>query len=679
MRRCFYPKLALAGIRKNRRFYYPYLLTCIGMIMMFYLIAFLSESTAVANIKHGSNVMLCLRLGKFVIAVFAGIFLLYTNSFLMKRRKRELGLYSVLGMNRKNMARLLTWESVMTAGISLTAGLGFGIAFSKLTELLLLNLMGQEVGYGLQLSADAVLHTVRLFVEIFLLLLLWNLFSMRKSSPLALMREEQAGERPPKANWVLALFGAALLGGAYALAVSCKDPLTTVFLFMIAVVMVIVATYLLMISGSVTLCRFLQKKKRYYYRRKHFVAVSSMGYRMRRNGASLASICILSTMVLVMLSSTASLYFGKEDTFHQLYPREMNLHLGYGGATVFSEEAVSEARELITQTLREKNATAQREIDARRIGCNISIEGKLVRLRADWQHQLFQQDNTHRLQIFSLEDYNRVFGENETLGEQEVLLCCEQGVLPGDDLEIEGVGSFHIKKRVKGAEILGDTTINVTQSVYLIVSRLNEMAESMKATVMGKTEDGISLSWTYRFDVGGTPEQQHDMMGALRKNLSEMVSEQEENSITSLWSQIREEEIQDFLSAYGGLFFLGIILSVMFAAATILMIYYKQISEGYEDEKRFEIMQKIGMTRNDIRKNINAQMLTVFFAPLLLAGVHLTFAFPMIWNSLQLFGLHNLSLLILVTVLCFGCFAVLYCLLYRLTSQVYYSIVSGVH
>lgn len=678
MRRCFYPKLAMVGIRKNRRFYYPYLLTCIGVIMMFYLIAFLSDSTAVANIKQGGNVILCLNLGTFVIAVFAGIFLLYTNSFLRKRRKRELGLYSVLGMSRKNMARLLAWESILTAGISLTAGLGLGIAFSKLAELILLNLTGQEIDYGLQLSADAVLHTVLLFAGIFLLLLLWNLFSIRKSSPLALMREEQAGERPPRANWVLALLGAGLLGGAYALAVSCKDPLTTLFLFMIAVVMVIVATYLLMISGSVTLCRFLQKKKRYYYRKKHFVAVSSMSYRMRRNGASLASICILCTMVLVMLSSTSSLYFGKEDTFHQLYPREMGLHLGYGGVTAFPEEMIQETRELITQTLQEKNATAQEVIDARRISCNISMEGQRLKLRADWQHQLFREDNTYRLQIFSLEDYNRAFGEAETLGEQEVLLCAEQGVLPEEHLEIEGVGSFHIKKRIKGAEMLGDTTIEVTQSVYLVVSRLNEMAERMKAIDADKAEDGVSLSWMYRFDVGGTPEQQNEIMGELRRNLSQMVSEKE-TCITSLWSQVREVEIQDFLSAYGGLFFLGIVLSVMFAAATILMIYYKQISEGYEDEKRFEIMQKIGMTRQDIRKSINAQMLTVFFAPLLLAGVHLAFAFPMIWNSLKLFGLHNLSLLVWVTVLCFGCFAVLYCLLYRLTSQVYYSIVSGVH
>ena len=325
MKMTFYPKMAWMGIRKNSRMYIPYLLTCAGMIAMYYIMAFLAFSNVLLKVEGGEILNAIMGLGSIVIGVFALIFLFYTNSFLIRRRKKEFGLYNILGMGKANLAHVLIWENVMSFLISLGGGLTVGILLSKFSELCLLKLVHMETGFSMQIDWEALCRTVTLFAVIFLLLLLNALRQVRLANPIELLHSEQVGEKPPRANWILAIAGAVILAGGYYIAVSIEDPITAMLWFFVAVVMVIIATYLLFIAGSVTLCRILQRKKKYYYKTQHFISVSSMMYRMKRNGAGLASICILGTMVLVMLSSTICMYVGAEDALRDLYPRNIDV------------------------------------------------------------------------------------------------------------------------------------------------------------------------------------------------------------------------------------------------------------------------------------------------------------------------------------------------------------------
>jgi putative ABC transport system permease protein len=320
MNLCFYPRLAWEGIRKNKRMYFPYILTGSVMVMMFYILSFLEDSPALTQMNGGTVLVTILPLGCIVIAVFSLLFLFYTNSFLIKQRYREFGLYNILGMDKRNISRLMVWETAFTAILALIIGLVAGIALSKGAELILLNLLGMDISYTLGISILSVRNTAVIFAAIYMVLLVNSLIQIRRSKPLELLHSSKVGEKVPKFTWLFAAVGILLLGCAYYIAVSIEEPITALSYFFIAVIMVIAGTYLLFISGSVTFCRLLQKNKRYYYKPNHFVSVSSMVYRMKRNGAGLASICILLTMVLVMLSSTTTLYFGEEDAIKNRYP-----------------------------------------------------------------------------------------------------------------------------------------------------------------------------------------------------------------------------------------------------------------------------------------------------------------------------------------------------------------------
>ena len=342
MKGTFYPKFALSGIKNNKRFYLPYILTCVGMIMMFYIVNFLAVSKAVGSVSGGETAQMMLRLGAWVIAIFSAAFLFYSNSFLMKRRKKEFGLYNILGMEKKHIGIILFFENLFVLLFSLVTGLFFGVLFSKLFELGLVRMIGADPSFVFSVSVRRLTFTAAVFAAIFFLLFLNSIRQVRSSEAIVLLNSESAGEKPPRANYVLGILGILILAAAYLLAVSIKEPLSALSLFFVAVITVIVATYLIMISGSVVLCRILQKNKRYYYKPEHFISVSSMKYRMKRNGAGLASICILSTMVLVMISSTTSLYFGAEDALKERYPKDINVDLNFLSPDAASDAAIDD-------------------------------------------------------------------------------------------------------------------------------------------------------------------------------------------------------------------------------------------------------------------------------------------------------------------------------------------------
>lgn len=664
-----YPRLAWQGITKNKRLYLPFLLTCVGMVMMTYILLSLASSPILKTFPGGGIMPMILGMGSFVMAAFAVLFLFYTNSFLIRRRNREFGLYNILGMGKGNLAKVLAWETVIMALISIVGGEVLGIALGKLFELLLVNIVDGTVQMQFTVSVPATTMTTILYLAIFALLFLRSLVTVCKTNAAALLRSEACGEKPPKANWVFGLAGFLILGAAYYIAVTIKQPLTALAVFFIAVLMVIAATYLIFISGSVVLCRALQKNKRYYYQKNHFISVSSMAYRMKRNGAGLASICILATMVLVMLSSTTCLYFGKEDALRTRYPSDLSVELRFvkdeGG---MDEANIAIARGMIEDVIKQDGLDVQGQFDI----CSAWFSGLLTGntfTRAQ-ESTLMDYERAVDLTILPLEDYARMMGERLTLEPGEAYLCSPRMAYTQPDIRI-GELTYQIKGQLPSFGGFGADSANITTTIYLIVPDFDAAVNALRTQ---NTRYPVVVSWQYSFDSGSPDEAQiaflRDMMGTFADNREGLV-------YASYTVESIASNREDFVGTYGSLFFLAILLSIVFLAAAVLILYYKQISEGYEDQARFEIMQRVGMTKTDIRKSINSQLLLVFFLPLLFAGLHLCFAFPFIHKLLILFNLTNLKLLIGTTVITFAIYAVFYTLVYRITSNSYYSIVAG--
>lgn len=668
MRMGFYAKLAVNGIRKNARLYVPYLLTCAGMVMMFYIVSYLQDTPVLAGIRGGEEMQAMLSLGSGVMGVFGAIFLLYTNSFLIRRRKREFGLYNMLGMGKGNIARVLFWEALLVLAGTMAIGLAAGVAISKLAELLLVNIMHGNVTFNFTVSPRAMLLTAAVFCVIHVLLLIKALLQIRTASAVNLLRSESAGEKPPRANWVLAILGLILLAVAYYLAVTIKQPLSAMAMFFVAVILVILATYLLFIAGSVAVCRMLQKNRRYYYKARHFVSVSSMAYRMKRNGAGLASICILSIMVLVTVSSTTGLYFGSEDSLRSRYPRDITLIAKAEDVSMLSDEKRDAARELVDAYVAEHDATAHNFRDFRVVSVTGAMKDGAITTDPQEAGLHITDSTIYQVNFLPLPDYNRICGTNETLADDEALISLKRGDYGWDSISVDSKVAYRTRKAPVVFQESGMAAVDVVDTIYVAVNDL----QGLQPLLQG--DNRFSQQWEYGFDSMLSDEDQWEMTHQMDVELSDGLHRL---GMKYVYLEGIAENRYDFYGTYGGFFFLGILLSIVFLFAAVLIIYYKQISEGYEDQKRFEIMQKVGMTRKNIRKSINSQLLTVFFLPLVGAGVHLAFAFPMIRRMLILFNLTNTRLLVETTGITFLAFALIYTLVYRKTSNAYYAIVSG--
>lgn len=679
MKTGLYARLAWTGMVKNRRLYLPYLLSCTGMVLMFYILLGLSGSPMLAHMSGGGSsaiILRILRLGTVVMAVFSLLFLFYTHSFLIRRREREFGLYNVLGMGKGNIARILLWETAITYGVTAGAGLILGVVLYKLAELGLVRLLRDTVTYTLSVSVSSLLVTAALFAVIQALILLNSLRQLHTVNAIALLRSENVGERPPRAKWVLTLAGVVLLGGAYWLAVSIKEPLAALLWFFAAVIMVILATYLLFISGSVTLCRGLQSNKSYYYDPRHFVSVSSMAYRMKRNGAGLASVCILATMVLVMISSTTCLYFGQEDAVNARYPHDLAVTV-YGGEKLLDEKEMAELRQGVENTVFNFGGEVSNVAEYRELSLSGLLDGGNLTVDASGASAT---DNTHVIQIHfvPLEEYNALTGQSLTLEDGQVYVATLRTEFDSDTLSIDGGMTRHVMKR-EIPMLGGPSAADITPSLMVVVRDFEQFVPELQDYLEGKYGWHPVAYWNYGFDTDLPENQQANVDGVtpnLKAALDEYLSHVKSDWNAAVSVESKAGNRADFYGTYGGLFFLGIMLSIVFIFAAVAILYYKQLSEGYEDQSRFDIMQKVGMTKGDIRRSINSQLLTVFSLPLLMAGVHLCFAFPFIHKLLMLFNLDNKGLLIGTTAVSFAVFAVLYALVYKLTGNAYYHIVA---
>ena len=675
----FYPRLAASGIRKNRRMFVPYLLTCTGMVMMFYIVMFLAVTDAIDAQMGRDTIRSIFALGSWVIAIFSAIFLFYTNSFLIRRRKKEFGLYNILGMGKRNIGRVLFWETLMVALLSIGAGLFAGILFSKLAELGFVYILRGDVTYDFAVPAVAVIRTAQVFGVIFVLLLLNAIRQVRFASAVDLMRSESAGEKPPKGNWLIGLIGLALLGAAYYISVTIPDPVTALVLFFVAVVMVIIATYMIMIAGSVFFCRLLQKKKSYYYQPNHFVSVSSMVYRMKRNGAGLASICILSTMVLVMMASTTCLYFGEESAIRVRYPREINMRFYMADESFTGQNAVR-LKDYIDARLAQRcgvvpeNGYSYRSATVAGLVTGATVELDASRVGAFGVNTF---SDVYKFCFVPLADYNAIMGTDETLGDGEALVYTEGKEYAGDVISFSGGNTFRIKKQLGEFVPDGEAAAMIASRMVLVVPDVwDAVAGIIDLAVYNTGNRMVSLLWIYNFDTGLPAQEQVELYNGLYEIFNDRDVRESLGYSTCRYSG-QEYERRDFYGLFGALFYIGIILSIVFILAAVLIIYYKQISEGYEDQSRFEIMQKVGMTKREIRTSINSQLLTVFFLPLAFAAMHLAFAFPIIRKLLLAFNLNNVPLFAATTGLSFVIFDLFYMIVYRITSHAYFNIVSG--
>ena len=676
MKAGFYPKMAVSGMRKNGRLYVPYIATCILMVSVFYIMHLLGFSDMLEGIAGAGTARDMLALGTVVMAVFGTIFLFYTQSTLIKGRLKEFGLYSVLGMNRRNLGKIIFFETLITWFTAVTGGIAIGIGLSKLAELGFRKMIGIGSSYKFIISWQSILTTVIVYSFIFFLIFLNAARKVRFSRAINLIHSDKTGEKPPKANWFIGIAGLLIMLSGYVIALKIEQPLSALIWFFVAVILIIIGTYITLIAGSVLLCRILQKNKKYYYKTNHFVSVSSMAYRMKRNGAGLASICILLTMVLVIMSSTSSLYLNREEVLHNHYPRQINCSANNYGFSGDYEETASKLEDEIIKKTNEFGTEAKDIISISY--CDISGYFENGRLDVDINPlemtTTIDYDKVVVAYFISLEDYNGLTGKEEVLSNGEVLAAVN-GNLPIEDSISIGSETFKVAKKISSNEgSLKNIGMNgLVSSLIIVTDDFNGVASRFKDIKDYRGEPMLVWEWKLAFDTGLDESQEQELNNRLRSYIRD---ELYTGDFYSIRSESRSEQREDFVKTFGGLFFLGILLSVIFLVSCVLIIYYKQISEGFEDQSRFGIMQKVGMTKENIKNSINSQMFTVFLIPIILACVHLATVLPIVHKLLMLFGHNNVPLLLISAGVCVLVCGIVYAVIYKLTSNAYYRIVS---
>ena len=660
MKMSFYPKLAAGNMKKNARTYVPYMLTCIITVAMYYIVKSLSQNPGVKEMIGGGYLSELMFIGSHVVALFAVIFLFYTNSFLVKRRKKEFGVFNILGMEKRHLAWVLGWETAYLALGSLVLGLLLGIIMDKAMYLLVGKIIGGGVPLGFFVSARVIGQTVQIFAVIFLLICINAIRQVHVADPIALLQAGNAGEKEPSTRWLLALAGLVSVGGGYYIAVTVSDPVASLLLFFVAVVLVIIGTYLLFTAGSIALLKILRKNRKYYYRTRHFVSVSGMIYRMKQNAVGLANICVLSTMVLVMVSTTTSLMIGMEDVVRERYPADIMVY--------FKEDAPQGNQayiEAIRALQRERGLAVKNEMAYLYLGLSASHEYKY-----EESHELgvtSALDSMDELFLITLDDYNAVMKERKTLEEGEVMVYSNRTSYDLPVFKLLG-REYRVAEKLDSFVGNGQYSANMSNTIYIVVPDREALLEIYDAQRELLGENARSIRQVYGFDMDADEEEQN----AFYNDLLDCMAQ---NGISAV-TEARAEAKSSFISLYGGLFFIGVFLGVLFVMATVLIIYYKQISEGYDDRERFSIMQKVGMSRDEVKSAIHSQVVTVFFLPLIVAGIHVTAAFPLISKLLVLMQLTNTKLFIACTGACFLVFAVMYVFVYNLTARTYYRIVS---
>lgn len=638
-----YNVLALEGIKKNKQLYLPYIISSVCIIAITYIVSYFCYSKTIISSVGGEVISSIMLLGYMVMALFSLIFIFYTHSFLFKRRKKEFGLYNVLGLAKKDICKIVFLDNIYVDIITIVLGLGVGILFSKFAELAYFKIVAKPYSIAFNLPTLSLMMTLICFLGIYFLILVSSIISVYKNDTIAFLKADSSGEKAPRANFLIALLGLIILAFAYYLAITIDDPVQAMLTFFFAVILVIVATYLLFIAGSVTLCKILAHNKKYYYKLNHFISVSSMSFRMKRNGSGLASICILATMVLVMLSSTSSLYFGAKSSNKKLFPYEYSINYNYD-----TYDELINANETITSFVESKDFKIKEKIEYHNINFYSPLEGNRVVIESN-------SLDYAKMTFIDIDEYNKLYGTDYILKDDECLLYEYIGEYKHDSIVV-GDDAYKVIDKVEKMPIDYVSATYMANNYFFVVNDLEPISNSLK--------DICKNTYIVQFDV------YNDSL-----SLYNLINE-EYTSDTPYFFESSLNSLSEFYNLYGSLFYLGISLSIAFVIATVCIMYYKQVVEGYEDQKRFAIMKKLGLDDRQIRKSINSQLLTVFFLPLVGALSHLLFAHPMIEKLLSLFMISDIRLFFVTSILCYVCFSIIYFVIYKLTSNVYYKIVS---
>ena len=675
MNASFYFKIAKTNIKNNRKIYFPYILTSICMVMIMYVVSFLANDPMITKkFAGGATLQGLLKLGVYIIMIFSALFLFYTNSFITKRRKREFGLMSVLGMGKKNISLVMLCENIIVDFTSIAVGLVLGLLLSKLAQGVLFNILGESAApLDFSVNLTDMLMTVLVFIVIFAVIFFDSIRQITFTNTIDLLHSSNKGEKEPKANYIMAVIGVVFLGVGYALSQLVQQAYSAISLFFVAVIFVIVGTYALFIAGSVALAKVLKKNKAYYYKPSHFVSVSGMTYRMKRNGAGLASICILSTMVLVMLSTTVCMFAGVEKTSQLRYPMDVTTMIGLSDG-LEEECAVFEAE--MHRKADNLGVKIEREVEYNTWNAYVEDKNTGVFRTGEASSEV----NPVQLNFFSIDAYNdtSLTGEKISLGDGEALILTYDCEYSFDTFEINDV-KLSVKE-VKPTN--GNFTFLATlfsNSIPQILVFTNDSAAELYRQVKNVSEgEKCYVNRYIGWDVSDCDDETLDQLCSDIRQIW-LDGNTAENTDWTLSTVYTDTYVNDFnyqVATYGGLFFLAIILGLVFISGTVLIMYYKQVTEGYEDAERYEIMKKVGMTEREIKKSINSQILTVFFAPLIAAGVHIAFAYNMIKLILRVMVAAAGSAFFYTTLICYAVFAVFYIAVYLITSKAYYRTIS---
>lgn len=671
--------MAAQNIRKNGKVYTPYIIMGIFIIACYYMMHSLSSNNTIKNMAGGSYVMFMVQLGVGVVSIFAVIFLFYINSFLMKRRKKEIGLYNVLGMEKRHIAKMLFFENVYVVLIDMAAGLVSGMILSKLMFLLLMKMINTGIVVGFEISVKSIAATVIFFLIIFAVMFIYNIVRMGMSNPIELLQGETVGEREPKTKALIAIIGVVMIGAGYGWALTTKSPFNALNMFFLAVAAVIIGTYCLFTAGSIAVLKLMRRNKKFYYHPTHFTTVSGMLYRMKQNAVGLANICILSTMVLISISTTTCLYSGIEKSASQRCPRNINVSAKLAGENFDAEiESVDAAVSAIIS----ENGVVTKNTRAYRSYTIVAVEEKKgsYYVSDNASEYLYTDamlsDGGATFDCIPLDDFNSVMGTDYTLSDGEVFLYDAKNTkLESVELKMGDLSSlFKVKdaELKNGDELLSDTGIvpyeflmvfKDSDTFYEIYDKINTREISEKDS---DSKSGMNLYYNIGFDTDLSDNEGIELAEKIDGVEIPSAYIEAENKV-----QIRKE----FYQLYGGFLFIGLFVGVLFSVATALVIYYKQISEGYEDRERFDIMQKVGMSYNEVKRTVRSQVLMVFFLPLIVAGIHVAVSFRIIKMILKMLAMTEPTMFMAVTLITLLVFAIMYTIVFLITTKTYYGIV----
>lgn len=670
MHKGIFSRLAKQNIRNNKSTYIPYMITCIFCIAMIYMMEFLRDCPTLDQaVRQADEVRMIVFTGEIVVEIFCIIFLTYSNSFLMKRRQKEIGLYNILGLERNHIGIVMFLETIITSIGSLAGGIAVGIIGSKLALLLLLKLLHIPSVLGFYISVKGIFTCLFMFGIIFLMILFLNLAKIHLSRPVELLRGNNTGEKEPAAKWLMALVGFICLGAGYYLAVTTESPIKAITIFLLAVILVMAGTYLLFTAGSIVILKFLRRRKSFYYRTGNFISISGMLYRMKQNAVGLASICILSTGVLLMISMTVSIYFGMNDIMLNRYPYDVDMSV-----TSISEDECQTAIEAFEKAIADNKVPVEKSVEEIYLDIVCSKNGDQILIKP--ANTIRNSDSVLVLSLFTQAEYERLTGISANLNDGEIFAWYPSAVQK-DSVTVDET-EFTVKKWLdKNPLTCGEDA--VSDNAVLVVTdedfkKFDEMRTEMYKGV-SSAPAGEDLTLHLGLDITGSETDKIDFGTPVMEVVKDLKKNGGLSENSWITSGIRQQEYESYYADNGSLLFIGIFLGSLFLMGTAMIIYYKQISEGYEDQKRFEIMQKVGLSRREVRSSVRRQILMVFFLPLLMAMLHITMAFPMIRRMLLLFGMTNTKLFIGCTAGTVLIFAVVYGLIYLMTARSYYHIV----